>query len=357
MRKVKFTQQNYHDKLTQIVTDFPRMEDIHPFYADLMNVLYDKDHYKLALGQINTARHLIDSVSKDYVRLLKFGDSLYRCKQLKKAALGRMATIMRRQNQSLQYLEQVRQHLSRLPSIDPNTRTLIITGFPNVGKSSFINKVTRADVDVQPYAFTTKSLFVGHMDYRYLRWQVVDTPGILDHPLEDRNTIEMQAITALAHLRAAVLYFLDPSEQCGHTLEQQKNLYDSIRPLFNNKPLIVVANKMDVVNRSELAPEKEEILKAIETEMSGDILAMSTVTEEGVMDVKSKACELLLQHRVDMKYKSKKVDGILNRLNVALPEKRDTKARPAFIPEAALRKQKEKMERELARMIGDEYSC
>ena len=43
-----------------------------------MNVLYDKDHYKLALGQINTARHLIDNVSKDYVRLLKFGDSLYR---------------------------------------------------------------------------------------------------------------------------------------------------------------------------------------------------------------------------------------------------------------------------------------
>merc|ERR1719481_1038272 len=65
------------------------------------------------------------------------------------------------------------------------------------------------------------------------------------------------------------------------------------------------------------------------------------------MDVKSKACELLLQHRVDMKYKSKKVDGILNRLNVAIPEKRDNKARPAFIPEAALRRQKEKMEREL----------
>ena len=82
----------------------------------------------MALGQINTARHLIDNVSKDYVRLLKFGDSLYRCKQLKRAALGRMATIMRRQNQSLQYLEQVRQHLSRLPTIDPNTRTLIITG-------------------------------------------------------------------------------------------------------------------------------------------------------------------------------------------------------------------------------------
>ena len=52
-------------------------------------------------------------------------------------------------------------------------------------------------MEVQPYAFTTKSLYVGHTDYKYLRWQIIDTPGILDHPLEDRNTIEMQAITAL----------------------------------------------------------------------------------------------------------------------------------------------------------------
>lgn len=81
-------------------------------------------------------------MAKDYVRLLKYGDSLYRCKQLKKAALGRMATIMKRQAANLTYLEQVRQHLARLPSIDPYTRTIIICGFPNVGKSSFINKVS-----------------------------------------------------------------------------------------------------------------------------------------------------------------------------------------------------------------------
>lgn len=56
-----------------------------------MNVLYDRDHYKLALSQVNTARHLIDNVAKDYARLLKFADSLYRCKQLKRAALGRWA--------------------------------------------------------------------------------------------------------------------------------------------------------------------------------------------------------------------------------------------------------------------------
>lgn len=234
--------------------------------------------------------------------------------------------------------------MSRLPTIDPNTRTLLITGFPNVGKSSFINKITRADVEVQPYAFTTKSLYVGHTDYKYLRWQVVDTPGILDHPLEERNTIEMQAITALAHLRAVVLYFMDPSEQCGHSLVQQKALFDSIKPLFNNKPLVVVANKSDVLARSELTEEKEAIYKEIEKEIGRDILEMSTVTELGVMDVKTSSCELLLQHRVEAKFRSKKVDGILNRLHVAEPAPRDAKTRPAFIPAAALKKQQDKAE-------------
>ncbi|XP_046993099.1 nucleolar GTP-binding protein 1 [Schistocerca americana] len=359
MRKVKFTQQNFHDRLSEIIQDFPKLDDIHPFYADLMNVLYDKDHYKLALGQLNMARHLIDNVAKDYVRLLKFGDSLYRCKQLKRAALGRMATIMKRQGPNLQYLEQVRQHLARLPSIDPFTRTIIICGFPNVGKSSFINKITRADVEVQPYAFTTKSLYVGHTDYKYLRWQVIDTPGILDHPLEERNVIEMQAVTALAHLRAAVLYIMDLSEQCGHTVEEQVKLFESIKPLFANKPLMVVLNKADVVRLEELPPEKQALLKPLEDE-NVPIKQMSTMTDEGVIEVKTEACEKLLSYRLEMKVRTKKVDGILNRIHVAMPSQRDSNRVP-FIPENVLKRRQEnasrkrKLEREIEEEEGDDY--
>jgi nucleolar GTP-binding protein len=135
MRKVKYTQQTFHDKIQGILDQFPRLDDVHPFYADMINVLYDRDHYKIALGSLNQAMGLIDGISKDYVRLLKYGDSLYRCKSLKRAALGRMATVMKKLNASLGYLEQVRQHLSRLPSIDPTERTVIVCGYPNVGKS------------------------------------------------------------------------------------------------------------------------------------------------------------------------------------------------------------------------------
>ncbi|KAF8590922.1 P-loop containing nucleoside triphosphate hydrolase protein [Ramaria rubella] len=340
MRKVKFTQDSFEEKLSAILEEFPILDDLHPFLSSLMNVLYDKNHYKLALGQLRTCRHLIDQVAKDYVRLLKFGDSLYRCKQLKRAALGRMATIMRRQKDPLAYLEQVRQHISRLPAIDPNTRTLLICGYPNVGKSSFINKVTRADVDVQPYAFTTKSLFVGHLDYKYLRWQVIDTPGILDHPLEEMNTIEMQSITALAHLRSCILYFMDLSEQCGYTVEAQCKLFHSIKPLFAGKPTLLVINKIDITRPEDLSPSDAALLAEITSDPDVKMVQTSCYSDEGVMDVKNTACDSLLAHRVETKLKGTKINSVANRIHVSIPKARDDVVREPFIPDAVKERKK-----------------
>jgi nucleolar GTP-binding protein len=335
MRKVKFTQQAYEERIARILDEFPRLNDIHPFYADLMNVLYDRDHYKLALGQLNMARGLIDRIGKDYLRLLKYGDSLYRCKQLKRAGLGRMCTLMKKLKSSLDYLEQVRQHLARLPSIDPNTRTLLVCGYPNVGKSSFMNKVTRAECEVQPYAFTTKSLFVGHMDYKYLRWQVIDTPGILDHSLEERNTIEMQSVTALVHLKASILYFIDLSEQCGYSIKQQISLFHNIKPLFEGKPLMVVLNKSDMKTVEQCTADEKAMVKTMEGPNT-TFVTCSTLTEEGVMGLKTTACDALLAQRVATKSNraEKAGDSIdeLAGIHVAIPEPRDRAERPPVIP-------------------------
>lgn len=337
MRKVKFTQQTIDEKLAAMLHDFPRLDDIHPFYADLMNILYDRDHYKLALGQVNTAKNLITGLAKDYLRLLKYADSLYRCKQLKRAALGRMCTVLTKLKAAFGYLEEVRKHISRLPALDPNTRTLLLTGYPNVGKSSFMNKVTRADVEVQPYAFTTKALFVGHMDHRFLRWQVVDTPGILDRPLEERNTIEMQAITALAHLQCCVLYFLDISEQCGYSLEQQVRLFESIRPLFANKQVMLVANKTDVVPYEALPGHVRAALEEVARSANAELIPMSNVSEENISKLKTAACDKLLEARVDSKLSAGRVkDDVMSRITVATPKPRDGAAREPFIPESVM---------------------
>jgi nucleolar GTP-binding protein len=364
-RKVKFTAETFTEKLSLILDGFPRLQDIHPFHKDLLNTLYDADHFRIALGQLSTAKHLIEIVSRDYVRLLKYAQSLFQCKQLKRAGLGRMATICRRLKDPLLYLDQVRQHLGRLPSIDPNTRTLLICGYPNVGKSSFLKSVTRADVDVQPYAFTTKSLFVGHFDYKYLRFQAIDTPGILDHPLEEMNTIEMQSITAIAHLRSAILYFMDLSEQCGYSVIDQIKLFKSIKPLFANKLVFIVINKIDITRPEDLDEETQAELQELLKPGDVEMLQLSCTTSEGVQDVKNAACERLIADRVAQKLKAGtnssgavggRLGDVLTRIHVARPM--DGIVREAFIPEAVKQMKKydknDPERRKLARDLEEE---
>ena len=166
---------------------------------------------------------------------------------------------------------------------------------------------------------------------------MLDTPGILDRPLEERNTIEMQSITALAHLRAAALYLVDISEQCGYSLAQQAALFHSIKPLFANKPVMIIINKTDVRSLESLGPEERGLVEGMEAEarrMSGGaastsgssdephLMCISTLQELGLMEVKQAACDRLLNFRVEVKVAGKRIHDVLNRMHVAMPKPR-----------------------------------
>lgn len=318
MTKVKFVQNEFHERLTQIIEDFPRLDAIHPFWASLINVVYDRDHYKLALGQIGGARTVIDNIGRDYQKYLKYGDSAFRCKALKKSAFGRMCTSARKLTPSLQYLEEIRQHLQRLPAIDPSAPTIILAGAPSSGKSSFMNAITRANVEVAAFPFTTKSLYLGHTDWAYLTWQVIDTPGLLDRALEERNTIEMQSVMAMVHLRAAILFLLDISCTSGYTIQSQVNLFHSLNEIFNTRPVTVVLTKTDLVDLNSISLEDKNLIESM-NKPNVSIMQMSVLLDQGVAEVKEHVCSRLRDMRVEAKKSSKKFSQVENQLHVATP--------------------------------------
>lgn len=176
---------------------------------------------------------------------------------------------------------------------------------------------------------------MGHFDYKYLRFQAIDTPGILDRPTEEMNNIEMQSIYAIAHLRSCVLYFMDLSEQCGFTVEAQVKLFHSIKPLFANKSVLVVINKTDIIGPEDLDEERAQLLQTVKEQDGVEIMTASCQLDENVMDVRNKACEKLLASRVENKLKSQaRVNNVLNKIHVATPQARDDVDRSPFIPEA-----------------------
>ena len=134
---------------------------------------------------------------------------------VRKRAVARLASMVHQIDKDLHFLNEVRNVLRQLPHVE-DTFTVVIAGYPNVGKSSFIRQVSSADPEVASYPFTTKGIIVGHRIMGREKIQFVDTPGILDRPAEERNAIEKQALSAMMNVSSVVLFILDPSEHCGY---------------------------------------------------------------------------------------------------------------------------------------------
>jgi len=142
-------------------------------------------------------------------------------------------------------------------------------------------------------------------------------------------------VTALVHLKAAILYFVDLSEQCGYSLKQQVSLFHNIKPLFEGKPLMVVLNKSDMKTVEQCTAEEKALVKTMEG-ANVTFVTCSTLTEDGVMGLKTTACDALLAQRVATKTNraakaGQDVDELAG-IHVAMPQPRDRAERPPVIP-------------------------
>ncbi len=234
--------------LGRYVEAFPYINKMHPFYRTLLDLLVDKNQYKKSLASLVWAIDRINSFADKYARKIKGVGKVEDAIKFRKDFYGRATSIIKQIAPKLRYLSEVREIMKKLPDVNPEMPTVVIAGYPNVGKSMLVEKLSTAKPEIAAYPFTTKGIVVGHMDLSGRRIQIIDTPGVLDRPLERRNKIERQAILALEHLADIIVFVLDPSETCGYKLEEQENLLNEVRMSFS-VPVIVVENKRDIYER------------------------------------------------------------------------------------------------------------
>lgn len=128
----------------------------------------------------------------------------------------------------------------------------------------------------------------------------------------------MQAITALAHLNACILFLLDISESCGYTIEQQISLFNNIKPLFQAKPLVIVLTKIDLTTYKDLKEEYRTQIETLAKSTNAYMIQMSNKSGDGITDVKARACDILLDHRLTQKAKDpRKAEAIMDKLHIS----------------------------------------
>ena len=117
---------------------------------------------------------------------------------------------------------------------------------------------------------------------------------------------------------------------------------------------MLVINKIDVTRLEDLHPDNRALVQEIIDTEEVQCVQVSCYSEEGVMDLKNKACDALLAQRVDAKLKGNKINTIINRIHVAQPKPRDEVVREPFIPEAVkLRKKYDKNDPDRPRLEKD----
>ena len=82
-------------------------------------------------------------------------------------------------------------------------------------------------------------------------------------------------------------------------------------------------NKIDVKPFDQLSDENKALLTKFQEQENVTFHHTSNVSKEGIMNMRNEACDQLLLQRVESKLRGKKTENILNRLHVAMPEKRD----------------------------------
>ena len=280
-RMVQSSSDTIATTLLDWVDRWPSLNALSPFDQALIDASVGADDYRKNLGGIQwgaeQVRRIAGRIQSEMLRIREIAGF----HESRRSAYGRFASVLNQLEPQLEWLNKARDRLRELPSIDPANPCIVVAGAPNVGKSALITALSSGEPEVAAYPFTTKRLHLGHFTHRRRKYQMVDTPGLLDRPNIERNAIEMQAIAALENVGDVVLFLIDPSESGGTPLDEQLSLLDEVKGLISARRFILVRSKADI--DAPLLPESmpvssidgtglEELRSAIVTSIAADVV-------------------------------------------------------------------------------------
>lgn len=265
---------------------FPTIDDMPPYEQEVLDILVGLPQLKKSLANVDWAQDAIRTIHRDIAAAMGRERTTLGIQAQKRRFSGRCASIVNQVDKDLAFLRHARDTVRLLPTVHPEYATVVIAGFPNVGKSSLLAAWTAAHPEVAPYAFTTKTANVGHFDVLGpdgpTKVQVVDTPGLLDRQDNKRNAVERQAVAALRHTADGVLFLIDMSATSGYTIEEQEHLLAQVQREMLGIPLLVAETKVDLF-RSDTDRNK-----------------FSTITGEGLTELREAIVNMVQRREPEM---------------------------------------------------------
>ncbi len=119
--------------------------------------------------------------------------------------------------------------------------TVILIGFPSVGKSTLLNQMTNAKSATAAYAFTTLTCIPGVLEYNSAKIQILDVPGIVKGAAA--GTGRGKEVLAVVRSADLVLFVIDIFD-LGALDVLRKELYDTNLRVNQRKPDVVIKKEI-----------------------------------------------------------------------------------------------------------------
>ncbi len=275
--RIKTYDRYFAEELRSIPKRFPDLNRLNEFQRALLEAYAPIDRIREEIGRIRAIMKILASIRDDALFRITRARNVSELKKIRRMYLGRVWDVLHKNKKSFDFLRKLYRTIRRFPKVDPRKKTVVLAGFPNAGKSTLLRALTGSEPEIAPYPFTTQDIRIGHFEHRWEKIQVIDTPGLLDRPVDEMNPVELKAVAALQHLADVIVFLYDPLQD----RDMQRDLLTKVKHLIR-APVITVVNKGDLV----------EDPGAVRESFGADMV-ISAQTGAGVDELRAKILEKL----------------------------------------------------------------